>query len=42
MTVGEVIELLTYIFTTLFELFGGLFGSGEEGEEESTTEAEIA
>ena len=30
MTLGEVIELLTVIFTLLFDALGGLFGSNED------------
>ncbi len=36
MTIGEVIELLTKIFTFLGEIFGKYFGSAEEGEAEDT------
>lgn len=36
MTLGEVIELLTFIFTLIFEAFGKLSGSAED----ENTEAE--
>lgn len=39
MTLGEVINLLTAIFTFIFDMFGTYFGGSDEGEADENTDA---